>query len=70
MSNPFEMQSNWQMIQSKDKEKLIDYLKGKTIIDEELKIMSINSYQPSKEYVVQLFQNEIGGTTIRKDDNF
>jgi hypothetical protein len=43
------------MIQSKDKEKLIDYLKGKTIIDEELKVMSINSYQPSKEYVVQLF---------------
>lgn len=67
MSNPYEMQANWQIVQSKDKDSLVEYLKEHTKIEGgELKI---ESFQPSKELIVQLYTNEIGGMFIRLDQN-
>lgn len=43
-SNPYEMQSNWGMIQSKDKEKLVEFLKKHTYIDPIKEIIKIESF--------------------------
>lgn len=69
MSNPYEMQLNWQVIQSKDKEKVVEYLKGHTKIDTVTNEMKIESFQPNKELILQLYTNEIGGIYIRRDQN-
>jgi hypothetical protein len=52
LSNPFDSQTNWQMIQSRDKNKLVDFLKHHTIIDEVKNEMKIESFQANKELVV------------------
>lgn len=67
ISNPFEMQLNWQVIQSKDKEKLVEYLKAHTKIDTITNELKIESFQPNKELILQLYTNEIGGIYIRRD---
>ena len=55
MSNPYEVQGNWSLIQSKDKDRLVEYLKHHTIVDEIAKEIRVESFQPSKELIVQLY---------------
>lgn len=42
MSNPYEVQRNWVMVQNKDRDRLIQYLKTFTRIDDVMKIMTID----------------------------
>ncbi len=44
MSNPYEVQSNWLMIQTKDKEKLVEYMKAHTELDESSGRVKIESF--------------------------
>lgn len=32
--------------------------------------MKIERYQPSQEYIIQVIANEIGGSYVRKDDQY
>ena len=57
------------MIQSKDKERLTEYLKTHTKIDFKTGILKVESTQPSQEYVKQMFANEIGGAYLRREEN-
>lgn len=34
MANPYEVQANWTMVQSRDKERLVEFLKHHTALDE------------------------------------
>lgn len=51
MSNPYELQSNWQMVQNKDKEKMVEFLKQHTKVDEVKRIMTIDRFHPNLELI-------------------
>ena len=55
--------------ESSKKEKIVEYLRTRTKIDEAAGVMKIESYQPSHEYILQLFSNEIGGSYIRREES-
>ena len=57
------------MVQNKDKNKLIEYLKQHTIIDEFNRELKIESFQVQKEVILQQYSNEIGGVFIRRDES-
>jgi hypothetical protein len=44
MSNPYEMQANWGIVSSKDKEKLVEFLKAHTTIDTITNEMKIENF--------------------------
>jgi hypothetical protein len=69
MSNPYEVQRNWLMIQNKDRERLIQYLKSFTRIDDVMKVMTIDVIQFSKELLIKSASNEIGGSYLRRDED-
>ena len=69
LSNPYEVQTNWQIVQNKDKDRLLEYLKTLTKIDDVMKVMTIDTFQPSKDLIVQMCSNEIGGVYLRRDDD-
>jgi hypothetical protein len=53
------------LLGSKDgnkKEKIVEIIKGRTSVDESSGYMKIESFHPSHEYILQAFQNEIGGS--------
>lgn len=67
--NPLEVSTNYQIVSSKDKEKLTDYLKQHSKIDFSTGKLIIESVQPSHEYIKKLFLNEIGGTYLRREES-
>ncbi|CDW76064.1 UNKNOWN [Stylonychia lemnae] len=68
--NPYEYKNNVQLISNRNKERLVEFLKKNSKIDYQTRSLIVENFKYTQEQIKSLYQNQIGGTLIKRDDKF